>query len=435
MRRLALAVMIAGVSAAPSPAAWVWVYGGEKHVLMPPEEGRPPWADFADADRDGTPDPIITKVVLRLEDDEGQPITRIRLGRTVHLVAVPELGGMELEPLSVVFRLAGPLGPVEVPLGEGLVEGGAVGTAPAIYRGSYTLPEPPSREFTGVWNASVEVRVGEAGFDTAARSPMALRVLGPRETMPEKVGREVKGGLREAGREIKEFGEKVAVEVEAWLAAHKKVDIPGALKPVQPRATLGIVDRAVRAPGSPLAADEAILAPKRATALVSRTGPPRSLLVVPLDRAAPPQAGYRLALGYVVVEGVRPSGVADPPPLTPGSAAGEARVVRLVLEAEPGAAEGSVQVEGLDGAPLLTVPARVEWFGRVIWPGEMDLRVLRHPTAEADGLVDIRLVSAVPGGAARVEFTLPLVDAAQPAPLPDPPSTETPSTDPATEPT
>ena len=436
MRPSILTAVALLTTVAPAHAAWVWVYGGEKHVLMPPEEGRPPWADFADANGDGTPDPIITKVELRLEADDGQATGRVRLGHTVHLIAVPELGGMELEPLAVTFRLVGPVGPVEVQPDEALRQATVLGTAPAVYTATYTFPEPPSRDFVGEWEASVAVRVGDTAFDTAARSPTALRVLGPRETMPEKVGREVKGGLREAGREVREFGGKVADEFGAWLAAHKKEQIPGALKPVHPRQTLGMVNRVLRAPGSPLAADEGLLAPERATALRSRIGPHRSLLVVPYDSSPAPGADYRLAVGYVVVEGVRPPGVVDLQSVLPWSCDGCVRAGRLLLEAEPGASEGSVHLEASDGTPFLTVPASVEWFGKVIWPGQTELRIQRHPTPEAEGLVDIRLVSAVPGGAARVALTLPLVAAEEAAtPAPEGPPTESSSTGTSTEPT
>ena len=436
MRPVLLVTVLLLVGMAPAHAAWVWVYGGEQHVLLPPEEGRPPWADFADANADGTPDPIITKIELRVEDDEGEPIGRVRLGRTVHLVAVPELGGMELEPLGVTWRLVGPVGAVEVTPEEALGQAAVLGTAPPVFRASYTLPEPPSREFAGDWSVSVEVRVGSASFDTATTTPLALKVLGPRETMPEKVGREVSGGLKGAGREVKEFGEKVAGEIEAWLAAHKKEPLPGALKPVPPRETLGMVERVLRAEGSPPAREAELLAANRATARRSRLGPHRSLLVIPYDRAVTPEEEYRLPVGWVVVEGVRPPGVVDLQAVLPWSYGSGVRAGRVLLEAEPGSAEGNVHLEASDGTPFLTLPARVEWFGRVLWPGETELRVQRHPTPEGDGLVDIRIVSAVPGGAARVDFTLPLVEAEQlPTPASETPTVEPPSTEATTEPT
>ena len=73
---------------APAHAAWVWVYGGEKHVVMPPEEGQPEWASYPDADDDGKPDPIITNIDLRIESDEGEAISKARVGQTIYLVAV-----------------------------------------------------------------------------------------------------------------------------------------------------------------------------------------------------------------------------------------------------------------------------------------------------------------------------------------------------------
>jgi len=438
VRRMALAVTIALALVAPSHAAWVWVYGGEKHVLMPPEEGQPPWAAFPDANGDGQPDPVITKVELRIEDEEGQAIVRARLGKTVRLVARPELGGMELEPLSVTFRLAGPVGEVEVVPDDALQAAVVLGTAPALYSATYTFPEPPSRDFVGEWEVSVEVKVGSATFDSADRQPVALRVLGPRETTPEKVGRKVRGGLQDAGRKVREFGDRVAGEVEDWIAKQKREDIPGALKPVQPRQTLGMVHRSLTAPGSPLAADESLLSAERAGGLRSRMGPSRSLLIVPFDGASEPTPDGWFPLGYVVISGVRPPGVADLQTLVPWVGDGGLRAGRIALEAEPGAADGTVHFEAADSTvagDLVTVPATVEWFDEVIWPGQTQLRVQRHPTPQADGLIDVKLVSAVSGGAARVEFTLPVValpEASEP-PAPPAPSEETPS--PSTTPT
>lgn len=433
MRRLALAVTIALTLAAPSHAAWVWVYGGEKHVLMPPEEGQPPWAAFPDANGDGQPDPVITRVELRVEDEQGQVIGRARLGKTIRLVAQPELGGMELEPVSVKFRLAGPVGEVEVVPGEGLRGAAVLGTAPAVYSVRYTFPEPPSPEYVGQWEASVEVKVGSAVFDTGARQPVALRVLGPRETTPGKVGRKVSGGLKDAGRKVRAFGEKVAGEVGNWIAEQKKVDIPGALKPVQPRQTLGMVHWVLVAPGSPLVAADRLLSADRAAALRSRSGPSRSLLVVPLDAASEPTADGWSPLGYVVMGGVRPPGAVDLQTALPWVSDGGLRAVRIVLEADPGGADGTVHFEAADPAAqgdLVALPAKVEWFDKVLWPGETQLHVQRHATPEADGLVDVRLISAVSGGAARVEFTLPLValpEAPEP-PAPAEPTPEAPST-------
>lgn len=438
MRRLTLVGTIVLGLAAPAHAAWVWVYGGEKHVLMPPEEGQPPWAGFPDANGDGQPDPVITKVDLRIEDEEGQTISRTRLGKTIRLVAQPELGGMELEPLSVTFRLTGPVGAVEVVPDEALKAAVVLGTAPAIYCASYTFPAPPSREFVGEWQASVAVKVGSTVFDTAERQAMALRVLGPRETTPEKVGRKVRGGLEKAGREVKEFGEKVAEEVEEWVAQQKDVEVPGALKPVQPRQTLGMVHHVVTAPGSPLAGEKSALSAERATGLRSRRGPSRSLLVAPFDVAPEPTTEGWFPLGYVVIGGMRPPGVADLQTALPWVSESGLRAGRIVLEAEPGAADGTVHFQASDPAvagDLVAVPATVEWFNKVLWPGQTQLRVRRHPTPDADGLVDITLVSAVTGGAARVTFALPLVplpeSGAPPAPAETAPESPTPSAAPA----
>jgi hypothetical protein len=406
---------------APSHAAWVWVYGGERHVLMPPEEGRPPWADYPDADGNGQPDPIITKVELRIEDEDGQAVSRTRLGRTIRLVATPELGGMELEPLNVQFRLAGPVGEVEVDLDEALRNATVVGAAPATYTAHYSFPEPPAQDFVGDWQASVAIKVGAASLDTTAQ-PVALKVLGPRESTPEKVGRQVSGGLRQAGRHVREFGSRIAGEVEEWLAQQREALPPGALRDVQPRQTLGMVDRVLKAPGSPLAAEGALLAVERAAALRSRGGPQRSLLVVPLDAPAQPIADRWFPLGYAVMSGLRPPGVADLQTLLPWACDGCVRAGRIVLEAEPGSPDGSVHFEAADGSHFVTVPAQVEWVGKVLFPGQTELRVTRHPTEGVDGLVDVRLISAVPGGAARVDFTLPLVPVDEPEAAPASPA-------------
>jgi hypothetical protein len=407
--------------AAPSQAAWVWVYGGERHVLMPPEEGRPPWADYPDADGNGQPDPIITKVELQIEDEHGQVISRTRLGRMIRLVATPELGGMELEPLKVQFRLAGPVGDVQVDLDEALRSATALGAAPATYAANYTFPSPPAQGFVGDWQASVVVKVGAASLDTGAQ-PVPLKVLGPRETTPEKVGRQVSGGLREAGRHVREFGSRIASEVEEWLAQQREELPPGALRDVQSRQTLGMVHQVLKAPGSPLAADEARLAVERATAVRSRTSPRRSLLVVPLDASAQPIADRWFALGYVVMSRLRPPGVADLQTVLPWACDGCMRAGRIVLEAEPGSADGNVHLEAADGSHFVTVPARVEWVGKVLFPGQTELRVTSQPAEGVDGLVDIRLVSAVPGGAVRAGFTLPLVPVDEPEPTPASPA-------------
>jgi len=234
------------------------------------------------------------------------------------------------------------------------------------------------------------------------------------------MGRKVESGLREAGREVKEFGSKVAKEVEEWLAAQKREEAPGALKQVQPRQTLGVVERVLKAPDSPLRASESLLAVERAMALRARLGPQRSLLVVPFDEASQPGSEYWFPVGHVVLEGLRPAGAFDLQTVLPWACDGRIRAARITLEAEPGSAEGSLHLEAADGTPFVTVPAKVEWFGKVLWPGQTELRVQRQPTSDAEGLIDIRLISAVPGGAARIEFTLPLVPSDEPAAPPAP---------------
>jgi hypothetical protein len=135
------------------------------------------------------------------------------------------------------------------------------------------------------------------------------------------------------------------------------------------------------------------------------------------------------------MSGLRPPGVADLQTVLPWVGDGCVRAGRIVLEAEPGSTDGSVHLEAADGTHFVTVPAKLEWLGKVLFPGQTELRVQRHPTPETDGLIDIKLVSAVPGGAARVEFTLPLVLTFEPAepPTPPAPAGEAPST--STEPT
>lgn len=397
----------------PGAAAWVWVYGGEKHVLLPPEEGEPPWARFPDSNGDGKPDPVITEVHLRIEDTEGRAINRTRLGRTIRLVATPELGGLELEPLSVTFRLSGPAGDAKLVPDRALQEATVLGTAPAIYVATYTLPEPPSLEFVGEWQASVQVKVGETVFDTAARHRVTLVVLGPRETTVEKIGRTVRGGLELARSEVKELGEKVA-SVEAWLQKQRKEPPPGALKPVQPRQTLGMADKALRAPNSPLTGDAALLGVRRATALRSRSGPPRSVLVMPLDKPAAPRPDGRLLVGYAVLEGLIAVGTADSQPVASWACEGCIHALRLVLETEPGAADGNIHLETPEGTLLATIPTTVERFRRVLWPGQTELHVQRTTGGEAQATVCVTMISAVSTGAVRVRFLLPLVPLTEP---------------------
>jgi hypothetical protein len=236
--------------------------------------------------------------------------------------------------------------------------------------------------------------------------------------------------LHEAGRKVKEFGDRVAGQVGEWIDKQKRVDIPGALKPVQPRQTLGMVHRVLKAAGSPLAAEEKLLSADRATGLRSRVGPSRSLLVVPLDVAPEPTTDGWLPLGWVVLGGVRPPGVADLQTALPWVSDDGRRAGRIVLEAEPGAADGTVHFEAADpavGGDLVALPAAVEWFDEVLWPGRTQLSVQRHATPEADGLVDVKLVSAVLGGAARVTFALPVVTLPD-AETPPPPTEPTPET-------
>jgi hypothetical protein len=392
-------------------AAWVWVYGGERHVVMPPEEGQPAWAAYPDADGDGRPDPIITKVDLRIQNDAGEPIARTRLGREIRLVATPELGGMELDRLVVRFRLAGPGGDLPLTLDEPLREPTVVGTAPPVYAARCVLPPPPGREFAGDYQASVRVELQGVVLDTRD-SPVPLRILGPRETMPERIGRKVRGPLRQAGRGVRELGEKVAGEVEAWLAEQKPQ--PGHLHDVQRRQTLGMLDRVLQAPGSPIKAVEGDLGLPRAAALRSLKPPEHSVLVVPFDRAQALEADRWYPMGFVVLNGLRPPGITDLSTVLPWSCEGCIRAGRLVLEAQPGDVEGRIHLEAADGHHFVSAPARLEWFNRLPFPREVELHMRTQPAADRGGLVETHIDSAVPGGAVRAEFDLPVVSTAPP---------------------
>jgi len=407
LRSLLLVVLVWVCCVAPTHAAWVWVYEGEKHVVMPPAEGQPEWASYPDANGDGKPDPIITNIDLRIEDDQGEAITKARVGQTIYLVAVPELGGLEMETLTVRLRLSSPSGDLAVVPDEPIRKPTALGAAPSTYRAQYAIPEEPVAEHVGQYEATVEIELGAARSTPAMTSVVELRVVGPRETLPEKVAREVKMGLTRAGEEISKFGQRVATEVGAWVERTKQPPPPRALQVVHERQTRGMVEELLQEPAGIAAADRERLALDRGAALRSKTGPPRSVIVVPFDAAGEMDSDGSSPIGYLATSGLRvpgPAGAEEQP------APASAHCYRLLLES---AAEDEVTV-GIrlaDGTPLLSLPVEAKWFNSLPWPGESALKVERHPDADTDGLVTAELVSAVTGGAIRALFTLPIVPA------------------------
>jgi hypothetical protein len=372
---------------------------------MPPEEGQPEWASYPDADEDGKPDPIITHIDFGIENDKGETASKARVGETIHLVALPELGGLELETLTVRFRLAGPRGEVEVQPEEAIRQPGPLGTAPAIYRAQYAIPEEPVEDHVGQYEATVEVELGSARSTPEMTSVAQLRVVGPRETTPEKIARRVRTGLQKAGEEVSEFGQRVARKVEDWLEETTQPPPPGALHVVHDRAARGMIEAFVAGPTGPPAADAAALARDRGAALRSKTGPARSVLVIPFDSTRKALPDGSSPIGYLAMGGLRLSGPAGSQPLT---AEGAPTCYPLALQ---GSAEGEIEVAVLsaDATPLVVLPAQVQWFNKVPWPRQSYLKVEREPDAEADGLISVELVSPVHRGAVRVVFTLPVV--------------------------
>lgn len=386
-------------------AAWLWVYNGEKHVVMPPREGQPEWASYPDANDDGKPDPIITHIDFRVESQNGEPVGKSRVGETIHLVAAPELGGLELETLTVRFHLTGPRGEVEVAPEDAIRNPRPLGTAPAIYRATYAIPEEPVEDHVGEYEATVDVELGSARSTPEMTSIVQLRVVGPRETTPERIAREVRAGLQRAGEELSDFGERVAREVGAWLDEKTQPPPPGTLHVVHERATRGMIEKFVEGPAGPPAADRDALARDRGAALQSRTGPARSVLVVPFENAREALPDGSSPIGYLAMGGLRPSGPAGGQALSDED---ELTCYRIVLQ---GNAEGETEVGILsaDATRLVALPVRAGWFNRLPWPRESYLKSEREPGPDTDGLISVELVSAVGGGAVRAVFTLPVV--------------------------
>lgn len=407
MRSLLLVVLVWVCCIAPTHAAWVWVYGGEKHVVMPPEEGQPEWASYPDADGDGKPDPIITNIDLWVENDLGEAISKARVGQTIYLVAVPELGGLEVETLIVRLRLSSPSGDLAVLPDEPIRKPTALGAAPSTYRAQYAIPEEPVEDHVGEYEATVEIELGPARSTPEIASVVGLRVVGPRETLPERVAREVKMGLTKAGEEISKFSQRVASEVEAWVERTKQPPPPHALQVVHERQTRGMVEELLQEPAGIVAADRELLALDRGAALRSKTGAPRSVVVVPFDAAGEMDSDGSSPIGYLAMSGLRVPGPAD---VGEQPAQASARCYRLLLQS---AAEDEVTlgIRLADGTPLLSLPVQAKWFNSLPWPAESHLKVERQPNGETDGLVSAQLVSAVTGGAIRAVFTLPIVPA------------------------
>ncbi|MGQ9730162.1 MAG: hypothetical protein ACUVX8_02725 [Candidatus Zipacnadales bacterium] len=414
MRRV-LGCLAVIVFSAPSYAAWIWLYNGEKYVMLPPEEGQPAWTSQPDTDGNGRPGPVIAGVNLRIENEEGQRVTRIRLGRTVRLIAVPELGGLETEPLTVRFHLTGIKGELELSPDPAIAEETLLGNAPPIFTAECTLPSEGGDDLAGDYEATVEIQVGGVKLASDRSAATRLRILGSRESIREKVKRKIAPSIRKAGREVRQFAEEVAADLEEWWALKKGPQIPGALKDVQPRQTLGMIDRLVNVQSSRLAADRTSLAPERAMALRSRSTPLRSLVVIPFDTPQEPLSANLFPIGYMALTGLRISDGVDLTSMLPGTGEEGVWVSRLLLAAEPRAANGLIHFEAADGTHFLTLPTEVEWFGRVLFPGETHLDVKRQPTPTSAGMVKVKLISAIPGGAVRVLFTLSLLPSELPA--------------------
>jgi hypothetical protein len=235
-------------------------------------------------------------------------------------------------------------------------------------------------------------------------STTQLRVVGPRETTPERIAREVRAGLRKAGEELSDFGERVAREFETWLEEKTQPPPPGALHIVHERATRGMVEEFVTGATGPPDADRDALARDRGAALQSKTGPARSVLVVPFETAREALPDGSSPIGYLAMGGLRLSG-----PRAEGAPAGdESTCYRIVLQ---GNAEGDTEVGILSvhATPLVALPVRAKWFNKLPWPRESYLKEERQPASDTDGLVSVELVSAVRGGAVRVIFTVPVV--------------------------
>jgi len=401
---LAIAVFLA--LAAPAPAAWVWVYDGNKHVVLPPAEGQPPWASYPDANADGRPDPIITRLSLRVENDKGESVSRVRMGQTVYVVATPELGALEEEPLTVRFHLTGPNGEVAVDPAADIAGTVPLGTAPPVYRASHTVPVESPGEPAGDYQATVEVRLGGATLPANAVPSAHLQVLAPREPTVEQVERTVHTGLTKAGEEIGKFVKRFGRGIGSALGLVGGPG-PGMLHEAHEREARGMARDATQAAGAQLP-DRAALSPGRAAAVHTVNGPLRSLVAVPLGQVQDPLAEGWVPLGYLALQGLRPKDSWSPGATVP------ARVrpfvlYRLALRAEPGKRQGTIGVLAADGARVGELPAKVKWDRRLESPGTCTVRTVRHLNAQGEGRIGVEVIAAVVEGVARAEFVLPVV--------------------------
>ena len=403
----ALAALVASlVLVAPTHAAWVWVYEGNKHVVLPPAEGQPPWASYPDTNGDGRPDPVITGLSLRVEDDKGALVSRVGMGQTVHFVATPELGALEGEPLMVRFHLTGPKGEVAVAPAADLAGAVPVGTAPAVYRASHAVPVGSPAEPAGDYQATVELRLGEVTLPASAVPSARLRVVAPREPTVEQMERAVHTGLAKAGEQVGEFAKRLGRGVGSALGLVAGPR-PGVFHEAHERETFGMARDATQAAGAQLP-DRAALSPGRAAAVRTVNGPLRSVLAVPLGQAQDPLAEGWLPLGYLALQGLRPKDAWSPGAIVP------ARVrpfvlYRLALRAEPGKRQGTIGVLAADGARVAELPAKVEWARRIEWPGTCLVRTAQHLSDQGEARMFVQVIAAVVDGAARVEFVLPVV--------------------------
>ncbi|HJN16069.1 MAG TPA: hypothetical protein QGH10_11280 [Armatimonadota bacterium] len=408
MRNTLWALMAAVIAASPSHAAWVWVYEGERHVVMPPEVGQPAWASYPDDDDDGRPDSVVTNVRLRIENEAGDAISKIRVGKTIRLIAEPELGGLETETLTVQFYLRGPGGAMPVVPADSIREAQPLGTAPATYRAMYAIPEEPVALHAGDYEASVEITLGNATMPAGVDDPVALRIAGPRESTTDKVERKVRRGLEKAGHKVKEFGEGVFDDVsETWSEATAGPP-PGSLRQVQPRETAGIATRLSELPTSPLAPERDALAIDRAGALRSKKGPARSVLFIPYDEPRELTPEGWIPLGQVLMTGLRISTLSDGPKSVAWTL-DRVTGCRVALEMEPMDTEGYVHFLAPGGESVGRIPADAEWFGGMVFPSDTHINQKRHPDTEDGGLVKVKMVVPLTKGSVRAAFEVPVI--------------------------
>jgi hypothetical protein len=396
----------------PADAAWVWVYEGNKHVVLPPGEGQPPWASYPDADGDGRPDPIITKVTLRVENTQGEAVARVRVGQTIQLVAVPELGALEEEPLTVRFHVTGPRGEAAIEPDPDIQRAVAVGVAPAVLRASCTIPAEPAADYAGEYQATLDLTLGKAVLPEASAPVAKFRVVAPREPLTEKVKRAVSKGMDRAAEDVNKAAQRVAKDVALALDFDRGTWPADVLYDVHERETWGLARQTTHGPPTPVP-DETALAPKRAAAIQTVKPPLRSVLVVPVGIAQEPVAENAYPVGWLGLQGLRPSGVRGLGAIVP--AKGRPFVLyRVVLKGKPGTPEPQVLLMAADGAQVLELTARVKPLARIRYPGRCSLRALKRLGEEVESEVQTILLAPTVDGIARVEFVLPVSGSATP---------------------